>query len=75
MKLTEVPTQRFIDNVTSITPGALKGGLIAVDRRPLKEKKLQKVPADTPGRSRTCTTRWSRPGPTGGRGCTRCTAR
>src|SRR5262249_41090158 len=28
MKLTEVATQRFIDNVTSITPGALKGGLI-----------------------------------------------
>ena len=25
-KLTEVATQRFIDNITSITPGALKGG-------------------------------------------------
>jgi mono/diheme cytochrome c family protein len=49
MKLTEVATQRFIDNVTSITPGALKGGLMAVDRRPMKEKKMQKVPADTPG--------------------------
>ncbi len=49
MKLTEVATQRFVDNVTSITPGALKGGLMAVDRRPMKEKKLQKVPADTPG--------------------------
>jgi mono/diheme cytochrome c family protein len=49
MKLTEVTTQRFVDNVTSITPGALKGGLMAVDRRPMKEKKLQKVPADTPG--------------------------
>ncbi len=36
MKLTEVPTQRFVDNVTSITPGALKGGLMAVDRRPVK---------------------------------------
>jgi WD40 repeat protein/mono/diheme cytochrome c family protein len=35
MKLTEVPTQRFVDNVTSITPGALKGGLMAVDRRPV----------------------------------------
>jgi WD40 repeat protein len=32
MKLTEVATQRFIDNVTSITPGALKGGLLAVAR-------------------------------------------
>lgn len=49
MKLTEVPTQRFVDNVTSITPGALKGGLMAVDRRPTKEKKMQKVPPDTPG--------------------------
>jgi mono/diheme cytochrome c family protein/DNA-binding beta-propeller fold protein YncE len=34
MKLTEVATQRFIDNVTSITPGALKGGLTGVDLRP-----------------------------------------
>src|SRR5262245_11138799 len=33
-KLTHVETQRFIDNVTSITPGALKGGLLAVDVRP-----------------------------------------
>jgi len=49
MKLTEVPTQRFVDNVTSITPGALKGGLMAVDRRPATEQKVQKVPADTPG--------------------------
>jgi WD40 repeat protein len=65
MKLTEVPTQRFVDNVTSITPGALKGGLMAVDRRPViatkpfrffgivaqvkVPKKMQKVPPDTPG--------------------------
>jgi dipeptidyl aminopeptidase/acylaminoacyl peptidase len=34
MKLTEVATQRMVDNITSITPGALKGGLIAVDRHP-----------------------------------------
>ncbi len=34
MKLTEVATQRMEDNITSITPGALKGGLIAVDRHP-----------------------------------------
>ncbi len=27
MKLVEVATQRFVDNITSITPGALKGGL------------------------------------------------
>jgi mono/diheme cytochrome c family protein/DNA-binding beta-propeller fold protein YncE len=37
VKLTEVATQRFVDNVTSITPGALKGGLAAVALRPLKE--------------------------------------
>ncbi|QJW93600.1 WD40 domain-containing protein [Frigoriglobus tundricola] len=65
MKLTEVGTQRFVDNVTSITPGALKGGLIAVDRRPMflvtstlrffggqitsRSMRMQKVPADAPG--------------------------
>ncbi len=49
MKLTEVATQRFVDNVTSITPGALKGGLMAVDRRPTKDdKKLAKVSPDAP---------------------------
>jgi WD40 repeat protein len=46
MKLTEVATQRFIDNVTSITPGALKGGLITVALRPLKDKKMVKSPPD-----------------------------
>jgi mono/diheme cytochrome c family protein len=40
MKLTEVATQRFIDNITSITPGALKGGLTAVDRHPQKDEFL-----------------------------------
>ncbi|HEX3147999.1 MAG TPA: c-type cytochrome domain-containing protein [Gemmataceae bacterium] len=39
VKLTEVPTNRFIDNVTSITPGALKGGLLALDVRPAKDPK------------------------------------
>jgi WD40 repeat protein len=34
MKLTVVETQRFVDNITSITPGGLKGGLQGVDRRP-----------------------------------------
>jgi WD40 repeat protein len=34
VKLTEVATQRFIDNVTSITPGALKGGLLAIILQP-----------------------------------------
>jgi mono/diheme cytochrome c family protein len=49
MKLTEVATQRLIDNITSITPGALKGGLAALARRPLKEKKMSKVPPDVKG--------------------------
>ncbi len=40
MKLTEVATQRFVDNITSITPGALLGGLAAVDRRPEKDELL-----------------------------------
>ncbi len=40
MKLTEVATERFVDNVTSITPGALKGGLITVDRHPTKDELL-----------------------------------
>jgi WD40 repeat protein len=37
MKLTEVATERLEDNITSITPGALKGGLQAVDRHPTKD--------------------------------------
>jgi len=40
MKLTEVATQQFVDNITSITPGALKGGLAAVDRRPATDELL-----------------------------------
>jgi mono/diheme cytochrome c family protein len=40
MKLIEVKTERFIDNITSITPGALKGGLIAIDRHPTKDELL-----------------------------------
>jgi WD40 repeat protein len=40
MKLVEVATQRFVDNITSITPGALKGGLDAVDRHPMKDELL-----------------------------------
>jgi mono/diheme cytochrome c family protein/DNA-binding beta-propeller fold protein YncE len=40
MKLIEVATQRFVDNITSITPGALKGGLAAVDRHPTKDELL-----------------------------------
>jgi WD40 repeat protein len=40
MRLVHVATQRFIDNITSITPGALKGGLSAVDRHPKAEQLL-----------------------------------
>ena len=37
-KLTEVATQRFVDNITSITPGALKGGLGALARHPKRDE-------------------------------------
>ena len=40
VKLTEVATQRFVDNVTSITPGALKGGLASVARHPRRDEIL-----------------------------------
>lgn len=39
-KLTETKTERFIDNITSITPGALAGGLSAVERHPLQDHVL-----------------------------------
>lgn len=38
MKLVHVETQRFVDNVTSITPGAQKGGLMSIDRHPSREE-------------------------------------
>ena len=38
VKLTHFETERFIDNITSITPGALKGGLTAVDRHPERDE-------------------------------------
>ncbi|MFO0908575.1 MAG: DUF1549 domain-containing protein [Isosphaeraceae bacterium] len=37
-KLTEVATQRFVDNITSITPGALKGGIGALARHPQRDE-------------------------------------
>jgi WD40 repeat protein len=40
LKLYQMATQQFLDNVTSITPGALKGGLIAVDRHPARDELL-----------------------------------
>jgi WD40 repeat protein len=39
-KLTELATQRFVDNITSITPNALKGGVATVTRHPLREEIL-----------------------------------
>jgi WD40 repeat protein len=48
MKLIEVATERFIDNITSITPGALKGGLMAVALKPKKDSTMSKVPPDVP---------------------------
>lgn len=39
-KLTEVATDRFVDNITSITPGALKGGIGTVARHPEREEIL-----------------------------------
>ena len=39
-KLTEVATQRFIDNISSITPGALRGGLQCVARHPQRDEFL-----------------------------------
>src|SRR5262249_37856508 len=38
VKLTEVATQRFVDTITSITPGALKGGVQAIDRHPDRDE-------------------------------------
>ncbi|MEM6364531.1 MAG: DUF1549 domain-containing protein, partial [Planctomycetota bacterium] len=37
-KLTEVATQRFVDNVTSITPGALSGGLTSIAIHPERDE-------------------------------------
>jgi WD40 repeat protein len=39
-KLTEVATQRFVDNITSITPGALRGGLQGIARHPARDEVL-----------------------------------
>jgi WD40 repeat protein len=40
VKLTEVETERFVDNVTSITPGALRGGVQALARHPQRNEIL-----------------------------------
>src|SRR4029077_5727154 len=39
-KLIEVSTQRLIDNITSITPGTLKGGIQSVVAHPLRDEIL-----------------------------------
>jgi WD40 repeat protein len=36
-KLSEFAGERFVDNITSITPGALRGGMNTVDRHPASE--------------------------------------
>lgn len=38
VKLTEVATERFVDNVTSITPGALRGGINALAMHPTRDE-------------------------------------
>lgn len=40
MKLTVVESGQFVDNITSITPGALKGGLLALRRHPSRDELL-----------------------------------
>jgi WD40 repeat protein len=40
MKLSIVESGQFVDNITSITPGALKGGLQALRRHPKKDELL-----------------------------------
>jgi len=39
-KLTKVDEQRFIDNITSITPKALKGGIMSIVRHPTRDEVL-----------------------------------
>ncbi|MDA0766887.1 MAG: DUF1549 domain-containing protein, partial [Verrucomicrobia bacterium] len=39
-KLTKVDEERFIDNITSITPGALKGGLASLAKHPERDEIL-----------------------------------
>ena len=54
VKLTHVETQRFIDNITSITPGVLKGGLLTVDVRPTYWQEFTRGVALTGGLTRSC---------------------
>ena len=38
VKMTDVATQRFLGNVTTHTPGILRGGMQAIDRRPKRNE-------------------------------------
>jgi WD40 repeat protein/mono/diheme cytochrome c family protein len=38
VKLTELASARFVDNITSITPGALRGGMNTVARNPKRDE-------------------------------------
>ncbi len=40
VKLTEVETERFVDNITSITPGALRGGINSLAMHPQRNEVL-----------------------------------
>lgn len=40
MKLSVVESGQFVDNITSITPGALRGGLLALRRHPSRDELL-----------------------------------
>ena len=47
-KLIEVSTERFVDNITSITPGALRGGIQSVARHPSRDEVLIGASDGTP---------------------------
>jgi mono/diheme cytochrome c family protein len=38
VKMTDIATQRFLGNITTHTPGVLRGGMLAVDLRPNKDE-------------------------------------
>jgi WD40 repeat protein len=38
VKMTDIETQRFLGNITTHTPGVLRGGMLAVDLRPQKNE-------------------------------------
>jgi len=40
VKMTDVATERFVGNLTTHTPGVLRGGMIAIDRHPTRNEVL-----------------------------------